>query len=693
MKKVSKRLSLLLASLMIILSVMEPMVANAKVPYRTYTQNGYGEYVETQTAYTPSRTILKINNPVEGAEDIILDEPQDLKITEDGTMYIADTDNSRIVVCDLQGNLIKIIGEEVLEKPMGLFITDEYVYVADSAFESKKEGAIIIFDKEGNKVNQYNKPKSLLYGSAKFQPEKLVVDKGGIMYITCKGNTNGVVQITPTEGGTFLGYFGTNETEVSALTMFLNLVLTDEQRDSVIGNIPIGFSNIGVDSKGLIYTVTSAASASRPVRKLNIAGTNLFEATVYPLNATAVAVGQYDNLYVGTTDGYIYEYSSEGSCLFVYGGLDDNQYRVGLFNKISAIDVDKSDNIYVLDSKSNEIQVFVPTEFTSLIHESLVLYQKGLYTQSKEPLEKIIRMNGLFDYANDAMGKALEQEENYSEALEYYRLAKNKIGYSDSFWEIRNIWINENILISLLVIVGLVLLKKILAFADKKKGIFNPLRDATLGIRNNMTFKRLTFGPKYMRHPLDGPYAVKKEGMHSYLTTFILLAVFITINIINKYFCGFIFKGVRDGRYNIASDVLMVIFVLFFAASVTYLICTINDGEGRFREIFTGYVYSLSPYMIIQPIIFVLTMVLTYNEAFIIEFTNLFMIVWIIILIFLTIKEINNYSAKETFKVIGLTIFTAFVFILIAFVMYILAAQFVGFVTSIFGEVVYRIAN
>jgi len=73
MKKVSKRLSLLLASLMIILSVMEPMVANAKVPYRTYTQNGYGEYVETQTAYTPSRTILKINNPVEGAEDIILD--------------------------------------------------------------------------------------------------------------------------------------------------------------------------------------------------------------------------------------------------------------------------------------------------------------------------------------------------------------------------------------------------------------------------------------------------------------------------------------------------------------------------------------------------------------------------------------------------------------------------------------------
>lgn len=691
MKKISKRISLLLASLMMIFSVMEPVIVQAKVPYRTYTQNGYGEYVETQTSYTPSRTILKIVNP--DGEDVMLKAPEDMKITDDGTMYIADTKNHRVVVADLEGNLISIIGEDQLEDPMGLYITDDYIYVADSAYFGKRDGAIVIFDKEGNIVKEYGKPDSLLYGSTKFEPEKLVVDKGGIMYITCKGNTNGIVQITPTEGGTFLGYFGTNETEVSALTIFLNFVLTDDQLDKLVGTVPIGFSNIGIDSKGLIYTITSAASAARPVRKLNIAGTNMFNADVYPLNSAAVAVGQYDNVYVGTTDGFIYEYSQEGSCLFVFGGLDDNEYRVGLFEKIAAIDVDLNDNLYVLDSKSNEIQVFKPTEFTGLIHESLVLYQKGLYTQSKEPLEQIIRMNGLFDYANNAMGQALEAEENYSEALDYYRLAKNKEGYSSSFWEIRNVWINKYIMTVVGVIVLLVIIKKILAFADKKKGIFNPIRKSSEGIRNNIFFRRLTFGPKFMKHPLDGTYAIKREGMHSYATSLILVVVFILINIINKYFCGFIFKGVKDGRYNIASDIITVLFVLFFATAVTYLICTINDGEGRFREIFTGYVYSLSPYLIIQPFIFLATMVLTYNESFIIEFANLFMMVWIIVLLFLSIKEINNYSAKETFKVIGLTIFTAFVFILIAFVMYILAAQFIGFMRSIIGEVVYRIAS
>ena len=32
----------------------------------------------------------------------------------------------------------------------------------------------------------------------------------GVMFVVCESNTNGVVEISPAEGGTFLGYFGTN---------------------------------------------------------------------------------------------------------------------------------------------------------------------------------------------------------------------------------------------------------------------------------------------------------------------------------------------------------------------------------------------------------------------------------------------------------------------------------------------------
>ena len=97
--------------------------------------------------------------------------------------------------------------------------------------------------------------------------------------------------------------------------------------------------------------------------------------------------------------------------------------------------------------------------------------------------------------------------------------------------------------------------------------------------------------------------------------------------------------------------------------------------------------------MIILPIIYLVGLVVTANEIFIIEFANVIMFTWIAILIFLTIKEINNYSVKETFKVIGLTIFAAFIFALIAFVVYVLAAQVIDFIKSLYGEVVYRIGK
>lgn len=692
MKKILRKIALVLASILVAFAVIQPATSSAKVPYKTYTENGYGEYVETQTAYIPTSTIIKVSSDIEGIDSFTLKKPQDIKVEGD-KLYIADTGAHQIVVTDLKGNLIQVIdGDGALEEPMGVFVTEEYIYVADSKYVGKKEGAVIVFDHEGNLVKEYKKPDDVLYGSSRYQPEKIIVDSAGIMYISSKGNSNGVIQISPSNGGTFLGYFGTNAVEVSAMRKLMSIILTDAQEARMMGSIPASVNNLAVDSKGLIYTVTSSAATSS-IKKLNIAGVNSFEANFYPTLPVAVAVGQYDNIYVGTQDGYIYEYTSEGSCLFVFAGKDQDEFRVGLFKTLSSLDVDENDYIYVLDSKTNEIQVFAPTEFTDLIHESLVLYSKGLYKESKAPLDKVILMNGLFDYANLAMAQALFYEGDYESAMDYYRQAKNQEGYSEAFWEVRNIWLSKYVVWMVAVIVGIWLLVKVLKKANAKWHIFAPISKATKPVREKMLYKRVMFGLKYMRHPMDGTYAVRREGMKSYLSAGILVLIFIIFNIIYKYFCGFIFKTVKDGRYEVVTDFASVIGILVFMSAVTYLVCTINDGEGRFKEILCGYVYSLTPLIAFKPIMYVLTRILTLNEAFIISFLNIVVITWVVILIFLSIKEINNYNVKETFKIIGLTIFTAFVFILMAIVIYILVSQVVGFVTSIYGEVVYRIAN
>ena len=62
-------------------------------------------------------------------------------------------------------------------------------------------------------------------------------------------------------------------------------------------------------------------------------------------------------------------------------------------------------------------------------------------------------------------------------------------------------------------------------------------------------------------------------------------------------------------------------------------------------------------------------------------------------LLFISIREINNYTVGETVKIIGLTVFTILIALLLAFIIYVLWAQVIDFIQSLFGEVVYKIGN
>jgi hypothetical protein len=160
---------------------------------------------------------------------------------------------------------------------------------------------------------------------------------------------------------------------------------------------------------------------------------------------------------------------------------------------------------------------------------------------------------------------------------------------------------------------------------------------------------------------------------------------------VNKYLCGFLQKTIQDGRYELFSDVGIILAAVLGLTLCHYLVCTINDGEGRVKQIFTYFCYSLTPYILLTPVVFLLSHVLTINEQFLITFLRIIIIGWIAVLIVLGIREVNNYTAKETAKVILLTLFTVLIMALIIFILYILWAQVIEFISAIGGEVGYRV--
>ena len=125
-----------------------------------------------------------------------------------------------------------------------------------------------------------------------------------------------------------------------------------------------------------------------------------------------VAVGQEGIFYTISSLGYIYEYTEEGRLLFFFGGEDKTGSRDAMFGNLVSIAADSQGNIYVLDANKNLVQGFKQTAYAKRLHHALDLWREGLYAQSWEPWQEVLRYNNLFDFAYAGLGKA------------YYKLAE-----------------------------------------------------------------------------------------------------------------------------------------------------------------------------------------------------------------------------------------------------------------------------
>ena len=652
--------------------------AHAIAPYRTFTIDGNGMMVETQTAYIP---VGRLN--VFG--DITLDNASGMQIVDD-ILYIADTQNRRIIVSDLEGNLIRIIGEGMLDHPGGLFVTpDHRIYVADERNEK-----IHVFDRDGNHIIDYGRPDHPLFGdNAPFRPQKVVVDGRQNIFVISQGNTNGIIQLSQANNGEFLGYFGVNRTRVSVLQVFQDLIFSEEQRQQLFPRLPATTTNMDIDSRGLVHTVTEGDQFEM-LAKLNMAGVDMLGPTQWFANPTDVLVGPYGNIFVATASGFIIEYTSEGDVLFIFGGQDMGDQRVGLFNTVSAIALDSQHRLFVLDSRLNEIQIFQRTEFAEIVHEALVYYQEGLYYLSRGPWERVLEMNSLFSFAHVGLGEALFQAHEYQGARQAFRMGLHLQGYSDAFWEIRNTWLRTNLPTVFTVLLLAFIAWKIIKYFDKKNNILEPVKKGLRTIGDIKIIKELNYIWTFIKHPIDGFYGLKYENKVSNLSTTIWGIIMIVIFLINRYQTGFIFTNVVDGQYNVALDVIIVLGVFGLLVASHYLIATITEGEGKFRHVYWGVIHSLMPFVLLTPFSTILSNVLTFNETFILTFMGAFTIGWIAVLLFFFIKDIHNFSVREVIKNVFITIFTALMFVLILFILYVLFMQLYGFISATFREAVNR---
>jgi len=687
----------IIVSILLILSIFSLMIikmpsksVEASAPYKTFTTNRYNNLVETQEAYSPVSTYSLTYNgtSMKGAQDMVFD-------SED-YLYLCDTDNKRILICDPNMNVINSFGEDKLYKPRGLYYLDGNIYVTDYNGDTQ-EGKIFIYnyDKGTNTVTldkEFGKPKSWILDvdGYVYKPIKIAVSNNGYMYVTSEGASSGVLMIDPENN--FITYFGANTATYSLYDRIMLFLFEGTQWAKENQKISAAPYNVMLSGNGYVYTITQSEVVdgyTDNFKKINTGGENYFpSAMIGDSKFVDSYAGKYGNTYAITEKGYIFEYDNEGNLLFRFAGEGVNLDVLGLFKSASSIAVNSKDKIFVIDDKRNNLQAFEPTNYCNYLHEALSLYNEAKYEEALEIWQEVLRYNSMFDLAHKGVGLAYYMSGRYEEALEEFYIAYDKVDYSDAFWEIRNTYLIDN-LSTIIIIVFLIAVSIVaVVILNKRFGFMKPILKPFKWLYSKKLINQTLYSYRYLSHPADSIYEVKVNKRASVLSSTIILVLIFLLYILGMLLNGFIFNDVIIEETILFTEGIKVILPILLFIVGNYLISSLMDGEGKFSHIYISTISSLTPITIIYPIAILVSNMITANEEFLFYFLIVVMFIWSGFLLFYSIKETHNYSVSQTLVNIIVSLFMAVILVLAIMIIYVMCYQLYTFFEDIIKEVI-----
>lgn len=645
--------------------------AQALSPYTTWAIGPGGYLLPTQDAYTPLDQI-----------DLPVAAPEAMFYAPDGYLYVADTGNSRILRLDAQYQVVAELGKDHLQSPTGLFVDDSgTLYVADAG-----RNMVVILDKQGNLIREFGKPTEPLFGSQRdFLPRKIAVDVRKNLYVVSEGSVDGLVMMNT--DGHFIGYFGANTADMSLKMILQRLFLSKEQLDQFIKNEAASPSNLAIDAQSLVYTITAGTSSDQSIRKFTISGKNLIKSVFGSRTFRAVTVSKDGLMVAVDANGSIFEYTLGGTLLFTFGGKDRGEQRLGLLSNPTGIQRVGSD-LVVLDKDKNAIVVYRTTEFARTVHDGVRLYMDGFYAEAKPYFDRVLNYNGLFIMAYQAIADAYFKAGDYPNALQAYRLAEDRNGYSETFWELRNAVLQRSLanVITLLFIgwVGLGAFNQL----ERRRHWLDPVRRRLVALRQVRLINDFLFMFRFIRQPADSFYYIKQNERGSLRFAFLIYAWVLVVRILTLYVTGFVFSPYSAGwQIEVETEIVVTVGLFLLWNAANYLVSTISDGEGRLRHVIIGSAYSLFPYALFALPIALLSNVLTLNEQFVYSFSAQLVWVWTGLMLVIMVREVHNYSVSETARNVLTTLFTMAMFLLAGYILYVLFSQLWEFVSAISREV------
>ena len=255
---------------------------SAGIPYTSYNYY-YGDVTkpaEINAFYDVETVLTAARAGVEPFQEI-----NDICTDSSGNIYILDGKGSRVVLLDgdyrLRGEFSGVKdGDEILSfsGARGIYVSGESLYIADT-----EHARVLVCDTSGTLMHTILLPDSpLIPEGFLYRPIKVAVDASGYVYVLSDGSYYGAILYSPEQE--FLSFYGANSvknTITQALAkLWKKLTATNDRLANSASRLPYQFTDLYVDTDSFIYTATGKTPDSvqaGQIRRLSPGGKNVLE--------------------------------------------------------------------------------------------------------------------------------------------------------------------------------------------------------------------------------------------------------------------------------------------------------------------------------------------------------------------------------------------------------------------------------
>ena len=533
--------------------------------------------------------------------------------------------------------------------------------------------------------------------STQYFPNKVAVDSSGNIFVASGSTSAGMVQLS--YSGEFVSFFVVNTVAYNFLYQFIKSFGTDEQLEKLDPTEPSGFTNVYIDNDDLVYSVT--ASGTVVFDKYSTQGSSILETPIMlytpKIDVADSYVTEQGLIFLIERTGLIYVFAPTGQLIFYFGSSprsnapQNSENIVGFFSSLESIVVDKSNRIWVIDSKDAYIQTFEPTNYTNSIITAITKFNEQEYEASGEAWKQVLKYDSLSVLANDGLGKAYYYDQEYDKSLEYFAVSKNRTLYSNVFWEQRNDFLQQNLSLIIIIALGVICIFALIAYLFNNNKKLKLVKEKVTKIKEHRWFKDLTVGFRLIVKPNDTFYEMKNNKRGSVWGATIYYVLGIAAFMLNTYCYALPFQYITSNQLNLSTVFFATVAVLAVFVLCNYLVSAINDGEGTFKDIYKFTGYCLLPMIICLPIGVGISYGLTLNEEVILTVLKALGFWGSGILLVIGVLETHNYTFGQTVKNILLTIIFMILFVIICMVVVIMVDQIKTLIEQIWKEVKLRV--